>query len=246
MKLSALFSREWLLTTLLVMAGSALCIRLGIWQLDRLAQRKEFNTEFEAMHSAAPLDLNSGIPQDIAAMEWRAAEVSGEYDPARQIAIRNQYNNSEYGYHLVTPLLFNGMAVLVDRGWIPAVGNSMPQDWRKYDQAGAVKLKGQIRLGQAKPIFGGVEDELPVNGEKLFLWNNLDIEKISAQLPYPILRIYFQPDVVTQDAAPPIPFQPVVEINNGPHLGYAIQWFFFAALLLFGYPYYFRKQVVKK
>jgi len=246
MKLWALFSREWLLTTLLVIAGSVLCMRLGIWQLDRLTQRKEFNAEFEAMRSAPLLDLNNGVPQNITAMEWRAAEVSGEYDSNGQIALRNQYNNGEYGYHLVTPLIFDGGAVLVDRGWIPADGNSAPEDWHQYDQTGPVKLTGQIRLGQAKPAIGGVEDALPGNGEKLFLWNNLDIDRISAQLPYPILKIYFQPEVVNRDAAPPIPFQPIIDINNGPHLGYAIQWFFFSVILLFGYPYYFRKQVMKK
>ena len=58
-------------------------------------------------------------------------------------------------------------AVLVDRGWIPAEGNSAPADWRKYDEPGDVNISGQIRLGQAKPAFGGVADTLPENGARL-------------------------------------------------------------------------------
>ena len=42
MFLLKMFQRKWLLPTLLVFAGTALCIRLGIWQLDRLEQRRAF------------------------------------------------------------------------------------------------------------------------------------------------------------------------------------------------------------
>jgi len=35
---------------------------------------------------------------------------------------------------------------------------------------------------------------------------------------------------------------PVLDLSEGPHLGYAIQWFFYAALVFFGYPVYLRKQ----
>jgi len=238
-----MFSREWLLTTILVVIGSGVCVRLGIWQLDRLEQRKEFNAQFEQMRAAAPLELNNNSTNsDFTSMEWRKVEVTGEYDFENQIAIRNQYHNSGIGYHLVTPVLFDGKAVLVDRGWIPADGNSEPDDWRKYDEPGMVNVKGQIRLGYVKPAIGGVEEPVPVNADKILLWNNLDLDKISEQMPYPILDIYIQPDVTKDDDTLPIPYQPVIEISGGPHVGYALQWFTFASILFFGYPFYLRKQ----
>jgi cytochrome oxidase assembly protein ShyY1 len=155
-----MFSRKWLLTTLLVFLGTALCIRLGIWQLDRLESRRAFNTQVETMRAAEMLNLNDGVPADIAAMEWRAVTFTGEYDFANQVAIRNRYYGSEYGYHLITPLLSNGTAVLVDRGWIPA-----DADWRSFDEAGVVTVTGQIRLGQGKPAIGGIADALPEDGQ---------------------------------------------------------------------------------
>jgi surfeit locus 1 family protein len=237
-----MFSRKWLLTTLLVFAGTALCIRLGIWQLDRLKQRRAFNAQFESMRAMPPLDLNITDLNDIEKMEWRPVTFTGEYDFEHQVAIRNQYYGSEYGYHLMTPFLSDGLAVFVDRGWIPADGNSAPEDWRKYDEPGVVTVTGQIRLGQSKPALGGVADALPEDGSPLWVWNNGDVEKMALQLPYPALKVYIQPDLDPADEVPPIPYQPAVEITEGPHLGYAAQWFTFATILFVGYPFFLRKQ----
>lgn len=245
-----MFRRKWLLTTLLVLLGTALCVRLGIWQLDRLEGRRAANAQFESMQTLPPLNLNQSDLDSVAKMEWRSVQVTGEYDFENQIAVRNQYYGDQYGYHLLTPLLFtpsNGsgptqVAVLVDRGWIPADGNSTPDDWRQYDESGLVNLSGQIRLGQAKPALGGVPDTIPANGDRLEVWNNGDVARIIGQLPYSALRVYIQPDVSAADTEPPIPFQHRFEATEGPHFGYALQWFTFATILFIGYPFYLRKQ----
>lgn len=243
MILRKMFSRKWLIATVLVLAGAALCIRLGIWQLDRLKQRRAFNAQVISMRAAPALDLNANQPENLTSMEWRQVAASGTYDFEHQIALRNQYNGNQYGYHLVTPLLLSdGRAVLVDRGWIPPDGNSTPADWRKYDEPGPVTVAGQIRLGQNRPTFGGVADALPASGGRLEMWNNLDLAKISEQTPYPLLPIYIQPNVDPSDTEPPIPFQPELDLTEGPHMGYALQWFTFALILLAGYPFYLRKQ----
>src|SRR5215213_6006640 len=105
MLLLKMFQRKWLLATLLVVAGTGLCIRLGIWQLDRLAQRRAFNHQVLTMRAMPALDLNQEQPTDISTMEWRPVSVQGEYDFADQVALRNQYNGDQYGYHLMTPLV---------------------------------------------------------------------------------------------------------------------------------------------
>lgn len=245
MILLKMFQPKWLIPTLLVFAGTALCIRLGIWQLDRLEQRRAFNAQFEAARAQPALNLNQEQPDDIHGMEWRHVKVTGEYDFANQVALRNQYYGNEYGYHLLTPLRFAGEVVLVDRGWIPAEGNSTPADWRKYDEPGTVTVAGQIRLGQTKPRFGGVADALPEDGVKLEIWNNADLTRIASQMPYPILHVYIQPQPDVNDTEPPIPFQPEVELTEGPHFGYALQWFTFATILFVGYPFFLRKQETK-
>ena len=242
MFLLKLFSRRWWFTTLLVIAATGVLIRLGIWQLDRLEQRRAFNAQVESARNATMLDLNQERPADIEKMEWRAVQFKGEYDFDNQVAVRNQYYAGQFGYHLLTPLRSSGTAVLVDRGWIPAEGNSTPTDWRKYDVPGEVRVEGQIRLGQGKPAFGGVADALPADGSKLEVWSNADIEQMATQMPYPILPVYIQEKPDASDTEPPIPFQPELELTEGPHLGYALQWFTFATILFVGYPFFIRRQ----
>ena len=242
MLLLKMFQRKWLLPTLLVFIGTALCVRLGIWQLDRLEQRRAFNAHYESARAQSVLDLNQQLPADILEMEWRPVKVTGEYDFLNQVAVRNQYYGSQYGYHLLTPIRFNGKAIIVDRGWIPAEGNSAAADWRKYDETGTVDVSGQIRVGQAKPAIGGVPDRLPEDGARLEVWNNADIARIADQMPYPVLPVYIQPEVDASNTEPPIPFQPEIELTEGPHFGYALQWFTFATILFVGYPFFLRKQ----
>jgi surfeit locus 1 family protein len=235
MLLLKFFSRRWWFASLLVIAATLVMARLGIWQLDRLEQRRAFNAQVAAARAQTLLDLNQGVPGGIHGMEWRAVQMTGEYDFANQVAVRNQYYGNAYGYHLLTPLLSQGTAVLVDRGWIPA-------DGRKYDEPGIVTVTGQVRLGQAKPALGGVADALPADGKPLAVWNNADVEKIVPQMPYPMLTVYIQPAADPADTAAPIPYQPEIELTEGPHFGYALQWFTFATILLAGYPFFIRKQ----
>jgi surfeit locus 1 family protein len=234
-----MFTRRWIITTLLVLAGAALCVRLGIWQLDRLEQRRAFNSHVEAQWAAPAVDLNSEIPVDITGMEYRAVLVHGSYDYENQVALRNQYWQDRYGYHLLTPLLLeDGTAVLVDRGWIPGDEGEDPANWPGFDDETEVSLSGIIRLGGEEPDVGGVPDE---NGVLRF-WNNVNLERISEQLPYELTSVYIQLDIDENDTQPPIPYQPEIELTEGPHLGYAGQWFIFASLLFFGYPFYLKRQ----
>lgn len=244
--LKQLFTREWVVTTFIVLAGAALCVRLGFWQLDRLEQRKAFNAHVEAMWAADPVELDSNST-GLTEMEYRSALVSGEFDYENQFALRNQYWNDRYGYHLVTPLIIDqDTAILVDRGWIPAEGNENPESWRAYDDKVEVDLSGIIRLGQEKPDVGGRPDPtLAPNQIRLDLWNNVNISRIEKQVPYDLLDVYVQLDEDEYDNDPPIPYQPEIEISEGPHLGYAGQWFTFAALLVIGYPFFVSRRSKK-
>ena len=241
-----LLSRRWILATLLVIAGAAVCARLGIWQLDRLKQRRVFNAHVLAMRAAAPLDLSApSDPPDLAEMEYRAARATGRYDFAHQVAIRNQSYDNQYGLHLLTPLVMsNGRAVLVDRGWIPAEGNPAPADWHAYDApAGEVTVQGILRQSQTQAGFGGAADPTLTPGQKgLDEWVYVNIGRISQQMPYPLLPVYLQQNTDAGRTDPPIPYQEELDLSEGPHQGYAVQWFSFATLLLVGYPFFVRRQ----
>lgn len=238
-----MFTRSWIIATILVVVGASVCVRLGIWQLSRLAERRVFNAHVAAMRADSPLTLPAS-QVDLTQMEWRAVRLSGTYDFENQVAIRNQFNGNEFGYHLITPLrLSDGTTVLVDRGWIPADGNSAPANWRKYDQPGQVALSGVVRLSETNPPLGGSSDPtLTPDQTRLDFWIFVNVGRIAQQIPYPILPVYVQLDPNPNQTDPPIPSQPELDLSEGPHQGYAIQWFTFAALLLGGYPFFIKKQ----
>jgi len=243
MILKKMFSSAWLFITLLVFVGISVFIRLGLWQLERLEQRRAFNAQVESMRAAKVLDLNQTLAADITSMEWRAVTVTGEYDFENQVALRNQYNADQFGYHLITPLLFKGGAVLVDRGWIPADGNAAPKDWRQYDELGRVTVTGLIRLGNLEPAFGGIADaEFSAGQTRLDFWNNLNVPRLAEQSLYPLLPVYIQLDFDENNSEPPIANQPILELTEGSHFGYALQWFAFAMILIVGYLFYLQKQ----
>jgi surfeit locus 1 family protein len=243
--LTRIFSRKWLLATFLVLAAGGVMVRLGIWQLDRLEKRRDSNARISAQLSQPVLELNgAALAADLAQMEYRSVIVKGEYDPAGEIALRNQYLNNEWGVHLLTPLKIAGseQAVLVDRGWIPGAAYESG-DWSQFGEPGEVTVHGVIRASRNKAELGSRSDPTPVPGAApLKSWNFINIPEISQQFAAPLLPIYIQQAADPAWTGAPQRTQPELELTEGPHMGYALQWFTFAALLVFGYPFYIRWQ----
>lgn len=252
MILARMLSRTRVVSTILVLIGVVACAWLGRWQLDRLAQRRAFNQHMAAVRALTPLELPTA--ENLRGQEYRAVLVRGKYDTAHEIAIRNQAYDGEYGYHLVTPLVLktasatnpaSAVAVLVDRGWIPADDEAQRGDWRKYDVRGAVVVHGVIRLSQTVPVEGAGAAPAP-NETPTAFWIYVDIDRIARQLPYPVLPVYVQLEPGPETPDLPAPSQPNLDLSEGPHQGYAIQWFGFATLLIVGYPLYVWKQEERK
>jgi surfeit locus 1 family protein len=248
-----LFSRRWLLATILVLAAAAVMVRLGIWQLDRLAQRRAFNTRVEAEIAQPPLDFNQAgnIPAGLPAMEYRKVVATGEYDFSQQVVLKNQANGNQLGVDLLTPLKIGGtgQAILVNRGWVPADPNdpSGLGDWKQYNETGKVTVQGVIRQSQSSLLFGLRSDPVPAPGEpRLLAWNFPNVPGISRQVPYPLLPVYIQQSPDASNSGLPVRSQPQLDLSDGPHLGYAIQWFSFALFLVIGYPFFVHRQEMNK
>lgn len=245
MMLTKFFNRQWWKTTLLVILAAAVMIRLGIWQLDRLAQRRAFNIRVEAQLNQPALDLNkANINADLKSMEYRSVTVTGEYDPSGEVTLRNQAWDNHIGVDLLTPLRISGsdQAVLVNRGWVPLEDYSAG-NLKKYAEPGVVEVKGVIRASQSKPEIGGRADQVPAPGAgKLMAWNLVNVPGIGSQIDYPLLPVYIQQAPDPAWTSLPYRSLPELELTEGPHLGYALQWFSFAAILIIGYPFFIRRE----
>ena len=239
--LRTLFGRKWWWVTLLVMLVMVVLARLGVWQLDRLDQRRARNALIAAALAASPLDLASDtLPDDLSTLKNRPVATRGTYDFDNQLVLKVQNWEGRAGANLITPLLLadGETAVLIDRGWIPEVDNN-PVDRAKYDVSGQVTVEGYVVLSQAL-----LDREVSVPEEPQTEWYRVDIAAIQPQMPYELLPIYV---VQAAEGNQELPYRREIEVDlsEGPHLGYALQWFTFSLGLGIAYVIYVRKSMQK-
>lgn len=242
--MSLLRKRDWGFV-LLIIIFALTCIRLGIWQLDRLAQRRAEIQRIQTRLDEPPIAV-SGTAID-PGLAYRKALATGEFDPQGEILLENQSLNGQSGFHLISPLLFQNAdgAILVDRGWIPFEAG-MEANLKPYEVPGTVVVTGILAPSVEQPGWGFLADPIPEPGEPaLQTWRFLTIELIQKQVDYPLAPlILIQSDRL--DAGPDYP-QPdaAIELDEGPHLGYAIQWFAFATIAAAGGSLWIRRQLKK-
>jgi surfeit locus 1 family protein len=231
-------SRRWWWATLLVIAGMLITFRLGIWQLDRLQQRRAENAEYLEQIKAAPLVLD-GVPlaSQASDLKDRAATADGHFDFSEQIVVVQQNYQGRPGGHLVAPFIIAGGdgAILVNRGWIPA-HEIERGDFEPFSDPDQDTIQGSLQPSQT--LSGGRETEAE---GRLQEWYRIDINAIQEQIPYelaPVFLLEKPPSEIQED----FPFRvvPEIDLSDGPHLGYAIQWFFFCTILAIGYAYFVR------
>jgi surfeit locus 1 family protein len=229
-------SRRWWWMTILVVVGIVITFRLGIWQLDRLQQRRARNTEYIEQISAYPLVLDGApLPVSPNEMRDRPALVEGQFDFEEQIILVQQNYEGRPGAHLVAPFIVDGSetAVLVDRGWVPA-HEIEAGDLRRFSDTSQDTVEGSLQPSHT--LSRGRESE--IEGPQIE-WYRIDIESIQDQVPYKLLPVYLmeKPAASIQDELP-YKVEPEIDLSEGSHLGYAIQWFFFCSMLLVGYSYF--------
>jgi surfeit locus 1 family protein len=235
-------SPKWLGPVLVaVIALAALVmVGLGVWQLERLGQRRADNAVLRARLAQTPFDINSDPTAVLA--EYQPVRATGTYDFANEIVLRNRAYAESPGVHVLTPLRLTGSAaaVLVDRGWIPYT-EAEPAARAVYQTpAGEVTVTGLARLSQARTMpFLPADPTLSPDQPRLDAWFWPDLDQIQAQLPYPLVTVYLEadPPAAPQAGSPALPLPYAghdYDLSDGPHLSYAIQWFGFAATLVVG------------
>lgn len=253
--MSFLLQPRWIVGHVLVVALVVLFVRLGFWQLDRHGQHLDRNARIEArmQEPVRPLDEalreagwregSESVASDEAAVDdeallYRRVEAAGRFDPEHEILLRNRSFQGRPGWHVLTPFVLDGgeAAILVDRGWVPQPFDSPPVE-DASPPSGRVELQGVLLPEQDPPsgALAGLAARDPEEGvlERVFY---VDVERLAAQVPYDLMPAFL---LVTQSApeAPgdlPVPPEPP-RTEPAPHLGYALQWFAFAAIGVVGY-----------
>ena len=241
--LKQLFSRRWIGGTILVLVVMALFVRLGIWQLARLDERRGQNAVLQAALDASPLDLAQPLPDLPEALANRRATVTGEYDFAEERVVLLQTWQGQTGVMLLTPLMIDGeanTAVLVNRGWVPQNAYEAGELSRYQTAAGTVQVNGYLALSQPNRT----QTNEPAGAEVY----RMNVDDIDAALPYdllPVILVDAPPDDGT-DLEPPFRAPREVDLSEGPHLSYAVQWFIFTLLTGSMYVYFVRRSSVER
>jgi surfeit locus 1 family protein len=236
-----LISRRWFIPTLVVILGVLFLARLGLWQLDRLEQRRAANEILRIQLQQPPFELTAALADaNPADYQDREAWAQGVYDNERQMTLTVQTWQGQAGAHLLTPLLLDeNTAVLVDRGWVPN-RLATPQEWGAFAVTGTAVLTGTIQLSQEISRGAAVTpDPTRFQAE----WYRVDIPVIAAQLPYDLLPFYLVQTPAPEDGdGLPYRAERVIDLSEGSHLGYALQWFTFSLMLAVGYLFFVRRQ----
>ena len=244
-----LLSPRWLVGHVLALVLVLSFTSFGAWQLRRHLQRQSYNALLGRRLEADPQSFDSlrrrydaNLPaEQEESLAYRRAEVVGWFDTANEVLQRSRARDGQPGYHVLTPLMLDdSQAILVDRGWVPFEMDSPPiAPATPIDQA--VRLEGILFPSQQQPQGIGARDPQEGRLERVF-W--VDTERLNRQLPYRLEPVFLQ--LSRQSPAQPsrLPIPPLPpELDAGPHLGYAWQWFSFALIGLVGYPLLLRSML---
>jgi cytochrome oxidase assembly protein ShyY1 len=239
-----LLSPRWIALLVFALLVVAVCVRLGIWQLDRLDQRRALNASVERGLAAPPVPIEDLLPPDRPAedpedLAYRRITATGTFDAEHEVLLFGRALDGRPGHHVLTPLVLpDGRALVVDRGWVPYELDTPPVA-QAPPPPGEVSVTGFL-LPAAED--GGVGERAPDG--RLLTVTGLDPEAIGEALAVPTLPLAAQ----LQDLQPPsgreLPtIVPPPELSEGPHLSYAIQWFTFATIAIGGYLVLVRREV---
>lgn len=237
-----LFRPKWLMFHAVVVAGVVAMVAAGFWQLDRLEQRKEFNSQVLERSQAEPTDISNVLeridngsltPQEA---EWLPVTIGGTYLPDQVV----EFNNSQGGRagdNVLTALVLDDGdgIIIVNRGFIP-LGFDVPS-------APQIKVtgRGYVRTSEVRGR-GGLTDA--DDGQPLTEIRRIDIPRLAEQLPGNVAPVYVQliaaqPPIIVGDPEPVV----LPELSNGSHLSYAMQWFVFSLCVVIGWVLAVRRSI---
>ena len=203
-------------TTVLVM----LCLIAANWQYQRGVDRHAKNFKIEENTKLEKLSLQS--VKDIYSSEWRIVTAIGNFEAQHEVLLRNRYSeDGKYGYEYLTLFNSEGKKFWVDRGWVQAGERASDRPKLPTTPTEEISITGRLRLDSSLPR--GSFFALPPTGNLISSWN----------LKSKIKTESFYLDLIEGNGVTPATPAQLPELSDGPHMAYALQWIFFAGLLIY-------------
>ena len=204
---------------------------LGIWQIERAANKEGLLQDFNSEQESPPTRLTSQSPN------WSRVFVDGVFDSSRQILIDNQIHNGKVGYKIFTPFKFDdNKIVLVDRGWI-----EQGQSRSDLPQLNILEKKSRIIATVTSPQQGVLAGSELLTNEWPRVSQSKAVEVIASAFNEPILDIVLVLDPGSSQITEFIQIKPFA-ITPVKHYGYAMQWFTMSIVLLGMFLYALKRE----
>lgn len=194
-------------------AGVAVLIGLGAWQVQRLAWKHGVLAEIEAKIAAPPVALPAN--PDPEADRYLPVAVTGTFgDDALRVLVSRKRVGA--GYLLISPFETGGRRILVDRGFIP-VDRGAPAP-----PAGELTVTGNLHWPDDR------NSATPENDIADNTWFARDLDQMAERLNAEPLLVVARNLSQPEHGVTPLP----VDTSGIPddHLEYAITWFSLAAI----------------
>lgn len=222
-----------------------ICIRLGIWQLHRLGERRTRNADVLARGAMPALDLTSLRGMDTTESHWRHVRVRGiaHYDAEAVHAARSQAGLP--GVFLLTPVTpldstWGDTAVLVLRGYVPSAdGRTWNAAATREDPVHGDTVDVETLVTSFPPSRPG-NVRLPSAPRAVRVLDRDTLTTIVNRPLAPVVLLALG-DTVLRDVTRPARVPPP-QRTDGPHFSYAMQWFGFATVFAFGFVAFVRSQ----
>jgi surfeit locus 1 family protein len=215
--------RFWIVTvaTAFTMAVTA---SLGLWQLDRAAQKLALQAEINERSGLSAWG-NADLLQasDPRAGVYRPVALVGEWAPDASVFLDNRQMNARVGFFLVTPLRLEGSerVVLVQRGWVARDFTDRSRVPAIRTPAGQVRVTGRLAPAPGKLYELGEAGSGPIR-------QNIDLPAFARETGLPLLDVSVQQSGEASDGL--LREWPEVALDVSKHHGYAFQWFALCAL----------------
>ncbi len=224
--------------TLLVLAATAACVGLGVWQLARLHEKHVLHAAQRGLLAQPPIEVTQALPGDTP-VAGRRVHVRGRWDRSLHILLSGRTHLGAAGVTLLSPLrLASGQAVLVERGWLPAADARIAHPEHFPDST--ADLTG-IALPFARSPHPVAWVRLESDSAGVVLWSARapEADTAAARMAGPLAPWLLRalpdaaaPHVLAGEPAPLV--EPYQVPDEAMHLSYAIQWFAFAGMIGFG------------
>jgi cytochrome oxidase assembly protein ShyY1 len=215
-------------------------VNLGFWQLRRLDEKRDRNALIESRmdQPVAPVDdlLVPGDDDAVRDARFRTVTASGTYDDDATVVVRNRTLDGAAGAWLVTPLVLDqGTRVGVLRGFV-----SFSPDGSVVE---ASAPEGQVTVEGLIVDPGSFDGTAPKDLAPLLAGDDVVPGLVLAERSTPP-----EPSAADATSAEPesILAVPPPDLSEGPHLGYAAQWFIFSSIAVIGYPLVLRRVVARR